>query len=142
ADAQDKCPNEPETRNGVDDEDGCPDSGGQVWGTVGKIDLTEQIQFQTGSAKIAGQSEALLGRIADKIKSHPQLKRIRIEGHADDPGSVRRNQELSQARADTVREYLIRKGVDAEHLQSIGYGKTRPLDNGQTAEARVKNRRV
>src|SRR6185312_14778808 len=80
-DSADKCPNEPETRNGVDDDDGCPDSGGQVVIAGGKIELPENINFDTGSDKIAGRSEALVQRIADKIKANPQVKRIRIEGH-------------------------------------------------------------
>jgi outer membrane protein OmpA-like peptidoglycan-associated protein len=141
-DAADKCPNEPETRNGVDDSDGCPDSGGQVMIAGGKIELPENILFETGSARIAGRSEALLDRVADKIKANPQVKRIRIEGHTDDVGSSRKNLELSQQRAEAVRDFLIRKGVEPERLQAVGYGDTRPLDKRRTSEARAKNRRV
>jgi len=141
-DAMDKCPNEPETRNGVDDDDGCPDSGGQVTIAGGKIELPENINFDTGSDKISGRSEALMDRIAEKIKSNPQVKRIRIEGHTDDVGGAKKNQELSQARAESVRNYLIKKGIEPEKLQAVGYGDTRPLDKRKTADARAKNRRV
>ncbi len=141
-DAMDKCPNEPETFNGVDDTDGCPDSGGQVTIAGGKIELPENINFDTGSDKISGRSEALMERIAEKIKSNPQVKRIRIEGHTDDVGGAKKNQELSQARAESVRNYLIKKGVEPERLQAVGYGDTRPLDKRKTADARAKNRRV
>jgi outer membrane protein OmpA-like peptidoglycan-associated protein len=141
-DAADKCPNEPETRNGVDDDDGCPDTGGQVVVTAGKIELPEQIQFEIGKATILGRSDSLLVRIAEKIKANGQVKRIRIEGHTDDVGSPRKNQELSQARAEAVREYLIMKGVEADRLQAVGYGTSRPVDKRKTAEARAKNRRV
>jgi len=141
-DAMDKCPNEPETRNGVDDDDGCPDSGGQVTIAGGKIELPENINFDTGSDKISGRSEALMDRIAEKIKSNPQVKRIRIEGHTDDVGGAKKNQELSQARAESVRNALIAKGVEPERLQAVGYGDTRPLDKRKTNEARAKNRRV
>jgi len=141
-DAVDKCPNEPETRNGVDDDDGCPDSGGQVTIAGGKIELPENINFDTGSDKISGRSEALMDRIAEKIKANPQVKRIRIEGHTDDVGGAKKNQELSQARAESVRNFLIKKGVEPERLQAVGYGDTRPLDKRKTAEARAKNRRV
>ena len=141
-DSADKCPNEPETRNGVDDDDGCPDSGGQVTIAGGKIELPENINFDTGSDKISGRSEALMDRIAEKIKANPQVKRIRIEGHTDDVGGAKKNQELSQARAESVRNFLIKKGVEPERLQAVGYGDTRPLDKRKTAEARAKNRRV
>jgi outer membrane protein OmpA-like peptidoglycan-associated protein len=141
-DSADKCPNEPETRNGVDDDDGCPDSGGQVTIAGGKIELPENINFETGSDKISGRSESLMDRIAEKIKANPQVKRIRIEGHTDDVGGARKNQELSQARAESVRNFLIRKGVEPERLQAVGYGDTRPLDKRKTADARAKNRRV
>jgi outer membrane protein OmpA-like peptidoglycan-associated protein len=141
-DAADKCPNEPETRNGVDDDDGCPDSGGQVTITGGKIELPENINFETGSDRIAGRSESLMDRVADKIKSNPQVKRIRIEGHTDDVGGSKKNMELSQARAESVRNFLIKKGVEADRLQAVGYGDTRPLDKRKTADARAKNRRV
>jgi outer membrane protein OmpA-like peptidoglycan-associated protein len=141
-DAMDKCPNEPETFNGVDDQDGCPDSGGQVTIAGGKIELPENINFDTGQATIAGRSQALMDRVAEKIKSNPQVKRIRIEGHTDDVGSPKKNQDLSQARAEAVRDFLIKKGVEPERLQAVGYGDTRPLDKRKTAEARAKNRRV
>jgi outer membrane protein OmpA-like peptidoglycan-associated protein len=141
-DATDKCPNEPETFNGVDDTDGCPDSGGQVVIAGGKIELPENILFDTGTAKIVGRSESLLEHVADKIKSNPNVKRVRIEGHTDDVGSARKNQELSQARAESVRDFLIKKGVEPERLQAVGYGDTRPLDKRRTSEARAKNRRV
>ena len=142
ADAQDKCPNEPETFNGVDDEDGCPDTGGAVVVAAGRISLPDQIQFDIGKATIAARSEALLNRVADKIKANPQIKRIRIEGHTDDVGTPQRNQILSQARAEAVRDYLMQKAIDGDRLQAVGYGNTRPLDPGHNSAARAKNRRV
>jgi len=141
-DSADKCPNEPETRNGVDDDDGCPDSGGQVVIAGGKIELPENILFDTGSERISSRSDALMQHIAEKIKSNPQVKRIRIEGHTDDVGGAKKNQELSQARAESVRNALIAKGVEPERLQAVGYGDSRPLDKRKTNEARAKNRRV
>jgi outer membrane protein OmpA-like peptidoglycan-associated protein len=141
-DATDKCPNEPETFNGVDDTDGCPDSGGQVTIAGGKIELPENINFDTGSDNIAGRSQSLMDRVAEKIKSNPGVKRIRIEGHTDDVGGAKKNMELSQARAESVRNYLIKKGVEPERLQAVGYGDTRPLDKRKTSDARAKNRRV
>jgi outer membrane protein OmpA-like peptidoglycan-associated protein len=141
-DAVDKCPNEPETRNGIDDDDGCPDSGGAVVVGTGRINVPEPIQFETGRTGVAARSEALLDRLADKLKANLQVKRIRIEGHTDDVGTARKNQELSQARAEAVREHLIKRGVEPDRLQAVGYGNTRPLDKRRTAGARARNRRV
>jgi OmpA-OmpF porin, OOP family len=104
--------------------------------------VPEQIQFEAGSAKILGRSEALVDHIAEKIKANPQARRIRIEGHTDDVGSAKRNLEISQGRADAVRMALIARGVEADRLQSVGYGNTRPLDRRRTPDARAKNRRV
>ncbi len=141
-DVADKCPNEPETFNGVDDEDGCPDSGGTVVMGHEKIDLPEAIAFETGKAIISAKSAPLLDKIADKIKSNPQVKKIRIEGHADSSESKKKAQQLSQSRAEAVRDFLIRKGVEDGRLQAVGYGDSRPLDKRNTADARAKNRRV
>ena len=71
----DKCPNEPETRNGVDDDDGCPDSGGQVIIAGGKIELPENILFETGSRRASPAArESLMERVAEKIKPNPQVQ--------------------------------------------------------------------
>jgi outer membrane protein OmpA-like peptidoglycan-associated protein len=141
-DRLDRCPNEPETRNGVDDDDGCPDRGGEVVVLSHQILLPEPLTFEAGNARVAPRSHALLDHVADQMHARPELKRVRIEGHTDDIGSATANRELSQARANAVRDYLIRRGVAAERLQAVGFGNTRPIDKQRTAEARAKNRRV
>jgi outer membrane protein OmpA-like peptidoglycan-associated protein len=139
-DAQDKCPNEPETRNGIDDDDGCPDSGGAVTPT-GRIELKEVLTFDANKTTVNKAAAAELDRIAERLKANPQVKRVRIEGHAD-KSEGKKVFVLSQGRADAVREYLIKKNVEPERLQSVGYGDSRPAATGNTAEARAKNRRV
>ena len=141
-DALDKCPNEPETFNGVDDEDGCPDTGGTIAIAGGKVELPDQIQFETGHARILPRSYSLLDRIAQKLKENPAVRHVRVEGHTDDQGTEKANQELSQARADTVVAYLVKRGVDAARLQSAGYGATRPIASNRNTAGRAKNRRV
>ncbi len=140
-DAQDKCPNEPETRNGIDDDDGCPDSGGTAVATGGRVELKEIVGFETQKTSITKSAAAELDRIAERLKSNPQVKRVRIEGHAD-KSEGKKAFVLSQGRADAAREYLIKKGVEAERLQSVGYGDSRPAATTNTADARAKNRRV
>ncbi len=142
-DDRDKCPSEPETVNGYQDEDGCPDTpptGVQVAG--GKINIPEQIQFKRGSAVLDPVSYKLLNEIGRKIIANPQIGVVRIEGHTDDSGSKEANERLSQARADSVKEYLVSKGVPADRLQTAGYGSSRPIDPKKTDAARAKNRRV
>ncbi len=141
-DDKDRCPNEPETKNGVDDDDGCPDTGGAVAISGGKLEIPEQIVFETGKARILPRSYALIDRIAQKLKDNPSVKRVRVEGHTDDQGGEKKNQELSQSRADAVIEFLIKRGVDPSRLQGAGYGATRPIASNKTAEGRAKNRRV
>jgi outer membrane protein OmpA-like peptidoglycan-associated protein len=140
ADAQDKCPNEPETRNGIDDDDGCPDSGGTAMPT-GRVDLREVLTFDAQKSTLTKTAASELDRMAERLRSNPQVKRVRIEGHAD-KGEGKRAFVLSQARADAAREYLIKRGVEAERLQSVGYGDSRPAATTNTADARAKNRRV
>ncbi len=139
-DAVDKCPNEPETFNGIDDQDGCPDSGGTAVAT-GKIEIKEVLTFEAQKSTVSKATAAELDKIAERLKSNPQVKRVRIEGHAD-KSEGKKAFVLSQSRADAAREYLIKKGVEAERLQSVGYGDSRPAATTNTAEARAKNRRV
>jgi outer membrane protein OmpA-like peptidoglycan-associated protein len=143
ADADDRCPNEPETVNNYQDDDGCPDSV-PTKVTVGKgaITIPEQIQFKRGSAVIEKKSYPLLDEIAKKVRENPQVGRIRIEGHCDKSGTPDANQRLSQARAESVRRYLIGKGVRPTRLQAVGYGFSRPVAPNTTPEGRIKNRRV
>gem|GEM_PF-1084976 len=67
---------------------------------------------------------------------------ITVAGHTDDVGSRGYNQALSQRRAESVKTYLIGKGIDPAKVQAIGYGKARPIASNDTDEGRAKNRRV
>jgi OOP family OmpA-OmpF porin len=70
------------------------------------------------------------------------VRRVRIEGHTDNRGDDAYNLQLSQERAASVRAYLVKQGVAAKRLSSIGYGETQPLDPRETEEAWSQNRRV
>jgi outer membrane protein OmpA-like peptidoglycan-associated protein len=140
-DAVDRCPNEPETRNGVDDEDGCPDTGGRMI-TGELVKFPELIGFATGQSTISPAQSALLEKLADRLKAHPEVKRLRLEGHADPGEPARKQVALAQARAEAVRTALMQRGVAADRLQAVGYGATRPLEKGRGAEAAARNRSV
>ena len=76
--------------------------------------------------------------MARVLLSHPDLGRVRIEGHTD----MRGDEPLSQQRAQAVLEHLVKKGVPRERLESVGYGANRPIADNRTREGRAKNRRI
>jgi outer membrane protein OmpA-like peptidoglycan-associated protein len=106
-----------------------------------KIEITEAIHFETGSAKILPDSYSLLDEIAQVIKENPGIN-VRIEGYTDNVGSPAYNLRLSQLRAESVMKYLIRAGVSPDRLTARGYGMMNPIASNATAEGRAKNRRV
>ena len=141
-DAQDLCPNAKETINGIADDDGCPDTGDpRVIYDDGKFTVLDSIHFETGRADIKTDSHGLLDQVAQMIKANPDVK-IRVEGHTDDTGPHDLNMRLSQERAESVRHYLVQKGVSPQRVRAVGYGPDKPLVKGTTDEARSKNRRV
>ncbi len=99
------------------------------------------VEFQTGSATLTPKGRALLDEIADII---PRLasERIEISGHTDSSGSRATNLALSQARADSVKSYLVGKGLASERFETLGEGPDRPVAGNETAEGRAKNRRI
>lgn len=143
-DTRDKCPDEPETINGVDDKDGCPDSGeAAVAYTPDKgIMLLKVVQFETGKANLLKTSNTILDQVAAQLLAHPEVSLVRVEGHTDNVGKPALNLRLSQARAETVRLYLIKHGIAKERLVAQGYGMTQPIADNQTAAGRATNRRV
>ncbi len=137
----DKCPNEPETYNGHEDEDGCPDELKLIRVTVQKIELLEKIFFDYNKATIKPESFPLLNEVAKVLKSRPTMT-VRIEGHTDDRGGKTYNMKLSRERARSVRNYLIKAGIDPSRMVSEGFGLTRPLVPNTSDSNRDKNRRV
>ena len=107
-----------------------------------RIDIRDSVYFETNRDIIKAQSHPLLDDVAAILAAHPELKKIRIEGHTDSRGSDSYNLDLSQRRAEAVRAYLVAKGISADRLEAIGYGETKPIDPRETAEAWEKNRRV
>ena len=136
----------------VDRLDNCPDEAGDPANrgckrrqlvAIGqdKIELVDRVYFRTNRNTIQRRSFALLDNVAAVLQSHPSV-RVRIEGHTDDRGDDTYNKNLSQSRADQVMRYLVRKGVDASRLESVGYGEEQPLESNDTNEGRAANRRV
>lgn len=143
-DADDKCPNEPETFNGEKDDDGCPDESKYkfVEVTDKAIKIKQKIFFASGRSVILSKSFKTLNEVALAMKEHPKLK-IEVGGHTDSNGSDKYNLKLSQKRAESVRQYLIKKGgIDGSRLTAKGYGEAKPIDTNKTRSGRSRNRRV
>lgn len=139
-DKDDTCPLHPESYNGYQDTDGCPDTLPEKAKIYDGRPL-EGIFFETKSDKIKKNSTKVLDRVVEVLKEFKDLK-IEISGHTDDVGSDDFNLDLSQRRADAVKKYLVDKGVEEGRITTIGYGKTKPIDPGTTSKARAKNRRI
>jgi len=141
ADADDACPDEPETRNLYRDNDGCPDAV-PIRVTKDQIEIDEKIFFELDSDVIQARSHELVRAIARVIVDNPQIKSIEIGGHTDSQGDAEYNLGLSDRRAASVVTFLVGEGVEVERLVSKGYGLTIPLIDEETEEAFAKNRRV
>ncbi|MGD8861129.1 MAG: OmpA family protein [Myxococcales bacterium] len=107
-----------------------------------EIVIAQQVQFKSGSAKILDESEGLMREIADVLLRNPQIELVEIQGHTDNTGSRSLNMELSQKRAEAVRDWLVDAGVEADRLKAKGYGPDHPIRANNTPGNRAKNRRV
>jgi outer membrane protein OmpA-like peptidoglycan-associated protein len=106
-----------------------------------KIEILQQVRFDTGKATIQPASFNLLQQVVDAIITN-DVKRVRVEGHTDNKGVKAANQTLSEDRARAVMEYLVAQGVDKARLESVGYGDSKPIAPNLTARGRELNRRV
>lgn len=114
-----------------------------------RIEVTEVVYFAVAKADIDPKSHDLLNDVATIMKANPQVKKLRVEGNASkDALSAKRkdgaeyNRKLSAARASAVKDYLVKQGVDASRLESVGYGWDKPVAPNNTKEGRAKNRRT
>jgi OmpA-OmpF porin, OOP family len=140
-DRDDSCPNDPETYNGYQDEDGCPDKGSVII-EENEIIILEKIYFATDSAEILPKSFPIVDAVAATMIGNPQITLVEIQGHADERGTDEYNIRLTSDRAASVRQALIQRGVDSNHLRSAGYGERCAVDPAHNAVAWEKNRRV
>lgn len=169
-DAHDQCPDQPEDHDGFQDSDGCPDPDNDGDGLLDAVDhcpevagesadagcpheadldlehgtivLLAQVEFATGRDVILDRSFPLLTQVLDILNSHPELTRIRIEGHTDSQGAAGRNMALSGRRAASVRRWLVEHGIDSGRLVAFGCGPLHPIGDNGTDAGRQANRRV
>jgi len=108
--------------------------------TVTKIDL-QNVFFNTGSAQLKSDSEFELNKVADLLKEYNTMT-LEVAGHTDSVGDSDMNISLSEQRAQSVRSYLMRKGVSQNKLSAKGYGSVDPVGDNATEEGRAENRRT
>jgi outer membrane protein OmpA-like peptidoglycan-associated protein len=107
-----------------------------------RIEITEKVQFAYNKAEILSASDDLLNDVATVMKQHPEVQKIRIEGHASSEGNDKYNKDLSDKRAKAVMEFLVKVGVAPDRMEAVGFGEERPIADNESEEGREKNRRV
>jgi OmpA-OmpF porin, OOP family len=136
-DLTDKCPNEPAPGTA----DGCPQKYQLIVVTQKKIELKQTVYFDTNKARIKPVSFPLLNEVGQAMADNPTIQ-VEIQGHTDSQGSDGFNLKLSQRRAESVRSYLIKRGVAADRMVPKGYGERVPIADNRTKAGRAENRRV
>ena len=139
ADPYDECRDQPETTNGFEDGDGCPD---ELPDTVQQFTgVIQGIQFDSGKATLTPESHATLDQAVAVLNQYPEL-RIEIVGHTDNEGDRETNLQLSRDRAMSVKSYLVGRGIDEARIRTDGKGPDQPLVSNDTPQDRAKNRRI
>ncbi|HBE45471.1 MAG TPA: peptidoglycan-associated lipoprotein Pal [Deltaproteobacteria bacterium] len=106
-----------------------------------KSSLFQDILFDYDSYIIKTDDFPKLNDITNWLKKHKDIK-IVVEGHCDERGTIEYNLALGQKRAEAVKDYLGRFGIEEKRIKTISYGKEIPVDPGHTEEAWAKNRRA
>lgn len=129
-DALDQCPDTP--KGDKVDAKGC---------TLSSSIVLKGVNFDNDSAQIRPEARAILDEMVATLKRYPHI-RVEVAGHTDSRMSEAYNLELSQRRAEAVRDYFVQMGIDAARLTAKGYGETQPVADNKTAQGRAENRRV
>jgi outer membrane protein OmpA-like peptidoglycan-associated protein len=107
----------------------------------GLIANMSDVLFRSGSFELLPGARERLAKVSGIVLAYPSLH-VAIEGHTDSVGSDQYNQDLSEHRAEAVRDYFVQQGISAGAVEARGFGKTEPIASNDTAEGRQQNRRV
>lgn len=135
ADKEDKCPKVA----GIAANKGCPEIKEEVMAKV--LKSAKGVFFETGKDKLKNESFKNLNELAIILMEDEAIN-VEIQGHTDNKGDATKNKDLSQKRADAVKNFLIVKGIDSSRLKAIGYGSELPIADNATEKGRASNRRV
>ena len=105
------------------------------------LNLSGKVLFSTDSEAISPESAVVIKRITDTLVN-VSIHNVTLEGHTDTQGNADYNQKLSERRANSVRDEMIKFGMPARDIKAIGYGLARPVADNNTSEGRSQNRRV
>ena len=141
-DTADKCPNDVEVINGVDDDDGCPDRGDAlVVLSTDRLELLAPLAFTGG--KLTKDSLPVLAQVAGMLRQHTQILRLRITVHVQPSRNSDADQALSDKRGAEIKGYLVTdKGVDPKRLEVRGFGGSKPLVPRTAKSAALINDRI
>jgi outer membrane protein OmpA-like peptidoglycan-associated protein len=107
----------------------------------GLIVNMSDVLFRSGSFELLPGARERLAKVSGIVLAYPSL-RLQVEGHTDSVGSDDYNQQLSEHRAESVRDYLVQQGISQQAIEAHGFGKTEPIAGNDTPEGRQQNRRV
>jgi OmpA-OmpF porin, OOP family len=107
-----------------------------------EVKLPAPIAFETNSAKLKPESDAVLEFVKGYLEAKSYLSLLRVEMHSDSMGDERANQKLSEERAAALVDALVKKGVACERLLAVGFGGNEPIADNTTPEGRALNRRA
>jgi len=103
--------------------------------------LSSGAAFDLSGSQMSDEGKAEIKRFADKLEGH-DVKSITVEGYTDNTGPVDFNQALSEKRANSVKDEMVKNGIDASIITAIGHGVNDPVADNATREGRAANRRV
>ncbi len=125
----------------LDDQDVCPDTPKDAIVDKRGCWVVQGVQFDYKKWDVRPRFNSNLDNVENILKTNPELI-IRIEGHTDDIGSMDYNLNLSSKRAQSIKDYLVGKGIDEWRITTIGLGYTQPIADNDTPEGRALNRRA
>ena len=106
------------------------------------ITLSGAVLFVTNKSDLLPGAQVKLGQVADALGTQDTESKIVVNGYTDSQGTAAYNQDLSQRRAQSVRDYLVTKGIASDRITAVGYGLKDPIADNATPEGRANNRRV
>jgi outer membrane protein OmpA-like peptidoglycan-associated protein len=107
----------------------------------GLIANMSDVLFRSGSFELLPGARERLAKVSGIVLAYPSLH-VAVEGHTDSVGSDQYNQDLSERRAQSVRDYFVQQGISASAIEARGFGKNEPIASNDTPEGRQQNRRV
>jgi OOP family OmpA-OmpF porin len=99
------------------------------------------VKFEFDSAVLTAEARRILDKVAETLQAYPDID-VELEGHTDNIGTPAYNLGLSERRANSVKAYLVGKGINPQRMTPVGYGLSRPIADNSTEEGREENRRV